>query len=162
MEAFEQILTGESAQGVAEVEQRLLGIFGNVGGDLAIAEAGYTQDVEQKNAVIRGDGTAAFRNDGRVRDLGFVTDILNVVHHVVGVLLQCIVDAGFEVGLRAVVVDPQSAAHVHVAEPGSGAPQFNIHARGFGHGALDLPDVGDLAAQVEVKELQAILHVQRL
>ncbi len=85
-----------------------------------------------------------------------------MVDQVGGVLLQRVVDAGFEVGLRAVVVDAQPAAHVEVAQPRPGAAQFHVHAGRLGHGALDLADVGDLAAQVEVQQLEAILHAERL
>ena len=96
-----------------------------------------------------------------MRDLGFVAHALDVIHHVVGVFLQRVVDARFEIRLRSVVVDPQPAADVHVGEARAGALQFHVHARRFHHRGLDLPDVGDLAAQVEMQKLEAILHPGR-
>ena len=46
--------------------------------------------------------------------------------------------------------------------PGAGALQLHVNARAFHHRGLDLPDVGDLAAEVEVQQLQAILHADGL
>ena len=97
-----------------------------------------------------------------MRHLGFVADALDVIDDVVGVFLQRVVDARFEIGLRAVVVDAQAAADVQVIQPRAGAAQFDVDARRFDHRALDLADVGDLAAQVEVQQLEAILHAARL
>ena len=91
----------------------------------------------------------------------FVAHVLDVIDDVVGVFLQRVVDARFEIGLRAVVVDAQAAAHVQVLQAGAGARQLDVDARGFVHRALDLADVGDLAAQVEVQQLEAIGHAER-
>ena len=54
-----------------------------------------------------------------MRHLGFVADVLDVIDDVVGVFLQRVVDARFEIRLRAVVVDAQAAADVHVLQPGA-------------------------------------------
>ena len=110
--------------------------------------------------MIRGDGAAAFRNDRRMRHLGFVADALDVIDDVVRVFLQRVVDARFEIGLRAVVVDPESAADIHILQPGARALQLDVDADRLAHRALDLADVGDLAAQVEVQQLQAIVHAE--
>ena len=112
--------------------------------------------------MIGGDGAAAFGNDGGVRHLGFVADVLNVIDDVVGVFLQRVVDAGFEIGLRAVVIDAQAAADVQIFQARAGALQLHVDPRGFHHRGLDLPDVGDLAAEMEVQQLDAILHADGL
>ncbi len=90
--------------------------------------------------------------------LGFVAHVLDMIDDVVGVFLQRVIDAGFEIGLRAVVIDAQAAADVQVFQPGAGALQLHVNARRLHHRGLDLADVGDLAAQVEVQQLEAILH----
>src|SRR5205807_267152 len=76
--------------------------------------------------------------------------------------LQRVVDRRFEIRLRAVVVDAQAAADVEILDAGADAVQLAINARRFGEGALDVADIGDLAAEVEVDELQAILHAALL
>ena len=81
-----------------------------------------------------------------------------MVDDVVGVLLERVVHARFEVGLRAVVVDAQTAADVEVLEAGALLDQLGVDARRLVQRALDDPDVRNLAAEVEVQELEAILH----
>ena len=85
-----------------------------------------------------------------------------MVDNVVGVLLQGVVDAGLEVGLGAVVIDAQTAAHIQILQAGPGAGQIDIHAHGFVHGPFDLADVGNLAAQVKVQQVQTVGHAERL
>ena len=90
--------------------------------------------------------------------LDFVAHVLHVIDDVVGVFLQRVVDARFEIGLRAVVIDAQAAADVQIFQAGAGARQIDVNAHRFVHRALDLADVGDLAAQMEVQQLEAIGH----
>ncbi len=79
--------------------------------------------------------------------------------HVVGVFLQRVVDRRLEVGLRAVVVDAQAAADVEILHTRADAVQLDVDPGRLGQGVLDVADVGDLAAQVEVDQLQAVGHV---
>ena len=98
-----------------------------------------------------------------MRHLGLVAHALDVIDDVVGVLLQRVIDARFEIGLRAVVVDAQAAADVHDrSSPAPARRSSTIHARRLDHRALDLADVGDLAAQMEMQQLEAILHAAAL
>ena len=97
-----------------------------------------------------------------MRHFHFVTHVLHVVDDVVGVFLQRVVDARFEIRLRSVVVDPEPAAHIHVSQTRAGALHLDIHADSFGNRALDLPDIRDLAAEVEMQKLEAVLHSERL
>ncbi len=77
---------------------------------------------------------------------------------VVGVFLQRVVDARLEIGLRAVVIDSQAAADVEIFQPGALLVQLGVNANRFVQRTLDLTDVGDLAAQVKVEQLEAIFH----
>src|SRR6185437_14713786 len=95
-----------------EIDQRLFRIFGNAGGEILLAEAADTEDVKHKQAVIRGDRAAALGDDGGMRDFALVADVLDVVDDVAGVFFERVVDAGFEVGLRAVVIDAETAAYI--------------------------------------------------
>ena len=47
-------------------------------------------------------------------------------------------------------------------QPGARRAQLDVDARRFVDRALDLADVGDLAAQVEVQQLQAVVHARAL
>ncbi len=92
--------------------------------------------------------------------LGLVADALDAEDDVVGVFLQGVVDRRLEIGLRAVVVDAEAAADVEVANAGADAVQLDVDAGRLGQGVLDVADVGDLAAQVEVDQLQAVGHAR--
>src|SRR5207247_1879842 len=84
----------------------------------------------------------------------------DVIDDIVGVLLQGIVDARFEIGLRTVVIDAEAAADVHVLEAArAGPPQLRVEPRRFRYRGFDLANVSDLAAQMEVQQLEAIRHV---
>ncbi len=61
---------------------------GRVQRDLFFAETGYAENVEHQHAVIGGNRAAALRDDGRMGDLGFVADILDVIDDVVRVFLR--------------------------------------------------------------------------
>ena len=78
---------------------------------------------------MRDDRASAFRDDRRVRHLRLVAHRLQVVDDVVGVFLQRVVHARFEVGLRAVVVDAEAAADVQVLQAGAGLDQLDVDAR---------------------------------
>ena len=112
--------------------------------------------------MIGGDGAAAFGDDGGVRHVAFVAHALRVIDDVVGVFLEGIVDAGFEIGLRAIVIDAKAAAHVEVLEARAGAIQVHVNAHRFVDGSLDLADVCDLAAEMEVEQVEAIGHAEIL
>ena len=146
------------AIGFLQIDERLLGIGRSLGGDFGFAHARHAQHVEHQHAVIGGDGAPALGDDGGVRHVDFVAHALHVIDDVVGVFLQGVVHARFEIRLRAVVIDAQAAAHIQIVQAGAGARQVHVHAHGFVHRALDLADVGDLAAQMEVEQVQAIGH----
>ena len=79
--------------------------------------------------MVCHDGPAGLRDDGWMRDAGFLADALDAEDDVVGVFLERVVDGRFEVGLRAVVVDAEAAADVEELETGADAMQFDVDAR---------------------------------
>ena len=112
--------------------------------------------------MVRHHGASALRHDRRVRHAGIVTHRLDVIDDVVGVFLERVVHARFEVRLRAVVVHAQAAADVQVLQPGARARQLRVHAGGLVQRRLHDADVGNLAAEVKVQELEAVLHAEPL
>ena len=162
MVALERVARRQVAQRLDQVGDRLLEVVADLGRHALLAELRHAEHVEHEQAVVRGNRAAALGHDRRVRHAGLVADLLQVVHHVVGVLLQRVVHARLEVGLRAVVVDAEPAADVHVLEPGARLVQLAVDARRLDQRALDDADVGDLAAEVEVQQLEAVGHAARL
>ena len=160
--AFQHVADGEVLVGVEQVEQRLLDVLGQLQRHVVFALAGHAQHAEHQRTVIGHDRAAAFGDDRGMRHAGFVAHALHVVDDVVGVFLQRVVGARFEIGLRAVVVDAQPAADVEVRQPGALPHQVDVDAHRFVQRAFDLADVRDLAAQVEVQQLEAIFHAARL
>ena len=123
------------------------------------AETPSTLKIE--HAVVGDDRAAALRHDRRMLHAGVVADRLDVVDDVVGVFLERVVDARLEVGLRAVVVDAEAAADVQILEPGARLHELGVDPGRLVQRPLDDPDVGDLAAEVEVQQLEAVLHAER-
>ena len=161
--ALEGVADGQVLVGLQQVDDRLLGLVRrNRLRDLLLPEGGNAEHVEDEHAVIRDDRPTALRHDRRMLHAGVVAHCLDVVDDVVGVFLERVIDARFEVGLRPVVVDPEAAADVEVLQAGPRLHQLRIDAGRFVERALDDPDVRNLAAEVEVEQLEAILHAEQL
>ena len=88
-----------------------------------------------------------------------VADLLHREHDVVRVLLHRVVHRRREVRLRAVVVDAQAAAHVEVLERRAQLAHLDVEAPRLAQRVLDRADRRDLAAEVEVQELEAVQQV---
>ena len=160
--ALQVVFLGEVAVDAEQVGDRLRRIFGDLRRRLVLVEVGDAEHVEDEHAVVGDHRPARLGEDRRVRDLGLVADVLDAEDDVVGVFLKRVVDRRHEVGLRAVVVDAQAAADVEVLDPGPDAEHLHVDPGRLGQGRLDVADVGDLAADVEVHELKAIGHVALL
>src|SRR6185437_5914014 len=87
-----------------------------------------------------------------------IADFLDVEDNVVGIFLEAVVDAGAEVGLGPVVIDAQAAADVDVFQTGAESLHLGINAHQFDDRVLDVADVVNLAAQVEVQQVHAVAH----
>jgi hypothetical protein len=91
---------------------------------------------------------------------GIVAHGLDVIDDVVGVLLERVIDARLEIGLGAVIIDAETAAYVEVVQSRARLDELDIDTRRLVQRPLDDADVRDLAAKVEMEELEAILHAQ--
>ena len=111
---------------------------------------------------MRDDRASALRHDRGMRHAGFIAHGLQVIDDVAGVLLEGVVQARLEVGLRAVVVDAKASAHIHVLQSGAGLVQFDVDPRRLSECALDDADVRNLAAQMKVQQLEAVFHAALL
>ena len=88
-----------------------------------------------------------------------VAGLLDRGDDVVGVLLHRVVHRRVEVGLRAVVVDAETAADVDEARLRAHLVQADEDAAGLAQRVLVGADRGDLRADVEVQQLEAVEHV---
>ena len=153
---FQQVLAGQLAVGVVHVPHHGLGVVRRLAGMRGGAEFADPQDVGDQHAVMRHRGAPGFADQNRRRHRGFLAHFQDGVDHVVGVFLQGIVDGGMEVGLRAVVVHSEAATDVEVAQRHAHFDQLAVVAAGFPQAVLDVADVRDLAAQVEVKQFKGV------
>ena len=103
--------------------------------------------------MIGGNRAATFRDDGGVRHVGFIANVLYVINNIVRVFLQRVIHARFEVCLRPIVIDTKPAAHIHILQAGAGLAQFRVQASRFIDSGFHLPDIRDLAAQMKVQQL---------
>ncbi len=159
---LDRVARGHAVIGLDQVHQRLLELVLHFERDFFFAEVQRAEHVEDQHAVVRGDGAAAFRDDRRMLHADFVAHLLDVIDDVVGVFLQRVVHRRFEVRLRTVVIHAETAADVHELEAGALLGQLAVDAGRFVQRALDDADVRDLAAEMEVEELEAILHAALL
>ena len=115
-----------------------------------------TNDIGDQHGVVCSQGTAGLADDGRVRQVELAADIADAPDHVVGVLGEAVVRGAVALGTGALVVHTQAAAHVHHLDLGAKTAQLGVEAAALADAALDVADVGDLGAQVEVQQLQAV------
>ena len=159
VEAFEHVARVEILVGFQQGVQRLLVLFVERARNIVLVSLlGHAQHAEDQHAVIGGDGSAAFREDRGMRHFGFIAHGLQVIHDVVGIFLQRVIHARFEVRLGTVVVDAQTAADVEVFQAGAPPRQIGVDASCLDQRRFDVPNVGDLAAQMEMQQLEAIGH----
>jgi hypothetical protein len=110
---------------------------------------------------MRGEGAPRLRDDVRHRETLLPTRFADRVDDVVGVLLQRVVDAGDDGGARAVVVDAQSTADIDVRDVHAESAQLGVEPRNFRQTCLDVADIGDLRAEVEVDQAQNVEAAKR-
>ena len=162
MVTLQAVLLVDVAVDAEQVEDRLRGVFGHLGRRLAGVHRRRAEHVEDQHGVVGDDRPPGFADDRRVRHARLVAGAFDAKDDVVGVLLQRVVDRRFEVGLRAVVVDAQATADVEEFHAGAEAVHFRVDAGGLGKRVLELANIRDLAADVEVHQLQAVGHVALL
>jgi hypothetical protein len=123
------------------------------GQDLVRAE-----NVEDEDGVMGHEGPARLRDDVRVRHVLGRAGLADFRDDVARVFGERVVDRGMEVGLAAVVVDPQTSSAVDDAHVRAHHVQLDEDARGLAHGVADRADGGDLGPDMEVEELKTVQH----
>src|SRR5271169_5091461 len=119
----------------------------------------HVENVRHEDRVICRDGPARLRDERRDGDLLLVADRLDRVDDVVRVLLHRVVHRGVERRLAAVVVHAEPAAEVQELHLHARPVQLRVDAARLLDRLLDLPDVRDLRADVEVEHDEAVEHL---
>ena len=145
-----------------EVVHQLVLFLGRLPGQAFLGEVGGAEHLRHQHRVVRRQGAARLGDDRRLRDARFGAGLLQVVHDVVGVLLHGVVHRRLEVGRAAVVVDAQAAAAVEVLDGAAHAVQAHQRVGRLAQRVLQRADLGDLRAEVEVQQLDAVRHALAL
>ena len=117
--------------------------------------------VDDHQGMVRHDGAAGLGHDVGLRDLLLLADLLDGVDQAVDVLARRVVGGAVHGRVRAVVVHAQAAAAVEVLDVELLLAQLGVDAGAFLDRVLDGLDVGDLGADVEMQELDAVAHARR-
>ena len=129
--------------------------------DHRLGEGLHVGHVDQEQGVVGGERPARLRDDVGHRRLELAAHGAQEVHHVVGVFPIGVIHAGRPGRAGALVVHPQTAAHVDVGELEPHLPDLDVVPPDLLQRRLDEADVGDLAAQVEMHQLEQLLPSAR-
>ena len=130
------------------------GRFGNV-------QAGglfYVGDIGDQHRVVGGHGAPRLGDDVWVRQVLIGANFFNGVHDVVRVFLYAVVHGTERTRTCTLVIHPQPTTHVEHTDIRPLALQLGEITHRLAHAGLDILDVGNLRAHVEVHHLQAIQH----
>ena len=122
-----------------------------------VGHFGGFEHLEDEYGVVGGEGTSALGDDVGVRNVVLVGCLDERVNDVVDVFLHTVVDGAFGVGRTgAVVVDTETTAAVDELNIETHLAELHIVLCHFAQGDADESDFGDLAADVEVNEAEAV------
>ncbi len=158
MIALNAVFLREVAVDAEQIDNGLWRVGRDFGRRLIAIEVRGAQNIKDQQAVVGNDRPARLGDDGRMGDADLVADALDAKNDVVGVFLQRVINGRREIGLGAVVIDAEAAADIDIFHGRAHANQLRVDPSDLGEGILDATDVRDLAAQVEMNELQAIFH----
>ena len=143
-----------------EFAQQLVGIVGDCLVVVPDGEAGVAQDLYYQHTVVCRKRAAALGDDVGVGEPVLHADIYELRDGVVDIFLNGVVHrvlARRRAG--AVVVHPESSAHVDELHLEVHLAQLHIELHGLAQGGLDAAYFRYLAADVEVYELEARGHL---
>ena len=159
VEMLAAVLAVERGAQVEQLRDRLGRFAGGRREFLRLGLLDHAEDVDHEHGMVRDDGAAAFAHQRGMRHLLLVADVGHVIDHIAGILAQRVIGARVVGRAAAVVVDAQPAAHIEVLQAEAELLELRIVARALAHGAFHRLDVGNLRADVEVHQLEAILHL---
>ena len=122
----------------------------------------HIDHLHQHQCMMRGQRAPALTDEVRHRQIMFAAGLGDGVDNVVRVLLRRVVDTRLGGGIRAVVVHTEAATDIDIGDIDTHPAQLGIEARDFLEAGLDVADVRNLAAEMEVNELENIEPAHRL
>jgi hypothetical protein len=114
--------------------------------------------VGDQHRMVRGHRAPAFGDDARRRQPFGLAGLGQRLHDARCVVVDAVVDRVVAAAARAFVVDAKAAADIDMADVRAEPRQFDEVARRLAHAGGDVAHVGNLAAHVEVQQLQAVAH----
>ena len=122
-----------------------------------VGHFGGFEHLKDEHGVVSCKRTSALGDDVGVRNVVLIGCLDEGVDNVVDVFLHTVVDRTFRVGrTRAVVVDPETATAVDELDIETHFAELDIILCHLAQGDADESDFGDLAADVEVNEAEAV------
>jgi len=115
-------------------------------------------DVGDQHRMVRGHRATAFGDDPRRRQAFARAGFGQRLHDARRVMVDAVVDRVVRTRARAFVIDAETAADIDVRDVRAQLRQLDEVAGGLAHAVGDVAHVGDLAAHVEVQQLQAVAH----
>src|SRR3954470_2896903 len=103
-----------------------------------------------------GEGPARLGDDVGHGNLLGAADGSDGVDHVVGVLPHRVVHAGRTGGARPLVVHSETAANIHMGQIEAHAAELGVVSADLLQAGLHETDIGDLAAEMEVHQLEDV------
>ena len=120
-------------------------------------QTGTGQCLEYEDGMMGGERTSRLDDEVGLLQSVLPTDIHQRIDGIVHILLNGIVDAiATHRRMCSVIVHAQSSPDIHKTDVVTTLAELGIELGDFLHGGLDAPDVGHLASDVEMDELEAI------
>ena len=123
-------------------------------------QLGGLQDVHDEHRVVGGQRASALSDDVGVLEAVLVAGIHERIDRIVDILLDAVIHrVAAAAGTRAVVVHAQSAADVDIVHVEAQLGELHIELCRLAQGVLDAAYFGDLAADVEVDQFEAVFQL---
>jgi hypothetical protein len=156
---FEFIEFGEVTAHIAEFTDDGVFLFCGEAFEFGAEFLDGAEDFDEEDAMVGDDSAAAFANDGGVGYAFGVADFGGIVDDVVGVFLEGVISGAIEGGAASIVIDGEATADVEELDGEAHFMEFGVESGGFEDGFFDCEDFGDLGADVEVEEFEAVGEV---
>ena len=125
-----------------------------------LRQRGGLEHIHDEHRVMSCQGAAALVDDVGMLEAVLVASVHERIDSVVDILLDAVVHrVATAAGARAVVIHAQSAANVDILHLKAQLGQLHIELCSLAQGVLDAANLGDLAADVEVDEFEAVFQL---
>ena len=143
-----------------ELLDQFVGILVGLPFVVHLGQRGRFEHLEDEHRVVSRQAASRLGDDVRMGESMLISCIDEGGDHVVDILLNGVVDRAFAVaGAGAIVVHTHAATGVDELDVEAHLMQLDIELRSLAQGVLDAAYLGNLTADVEVNQLQAILQV---